>query len=162
MSDWQSIRGDAASLPTDPRNEIFEPRGIVVVAGVMWLGAVLNFLWGISLIWHSARINSLTFRVTGPAGSGQGYWLFMGLLSIVLGFIYVGLARGVRRGDPNSRQLAMIFAGINIVFGLFSFPGGLIEVILGGIVLWLLTRPATIKWFGIPRDYSQRPQVRAM
>jgi hypothetical protein len=156
MSDWQSIRGDASSLPTDPRNEIFEPMGLTVVVALMYLGAAINFLWGLDLIVHAGRMSSLTFRVTGPAGSGQGYWLFMGALTIVVGFIYVAIARGLKRGDPNYRQLAQIFAIIDIVFGVLAFPGGIFQIVVGAWVLWLLSRPSLRKWFDIPRDHGYK------
>ena len=152
MSDWQSIRGDASRLPTDPRNEIFQPVGLTAVIVFMWIGAVVNFLWGLDLILHAARMSSLTFRVTGPAGSGQGYWWFMGALTIAVGFIYVAIARGLRRGDPNFRTLAQIFAVIDIVFGVLAFPGGIFQIVIGGLVLWILSREDMRKWFDIPRD----------
>jgi hypothetical protein len=50
MSDWQSIRGDAASLPTDPMNMTFRPTGVTIVGALIWVAAIWQAIVGVFAI----------------------------------------------------------------------------------------------------------------
>ena len=50
MSDWQSIRGDAASLPTDPMNMTFRPTGVTIVGALICLAAIWQAIVGVFAI----------------------------------------------------------------------------------------------------------------
>jgi hypothetical protein len=149
MSDWQSIRGDAASLPTDPMNMTFRPGGVTFVGVLVYLVAGWQALVGAFAIITaiSSDQKDRFFKGQYLGGVSDGYLWFWGLVAIALAFLFFTLARTVLLGDDFARTVIIALAVLNIVLALFSFPWGIASVILNVLVIVLLTSPKATRWF---------------
>lgn len=155
MSDWQSIRGNAAKLHTDPRNVIFRPASVTASYHLLRVGAVVNLVWGLVVIISvSTHDSPMTRHITGPFIIGSdAFWVFVGLLTIFLGYVGWTAAEGVRDGAAAARYPARTVAHLNIVLGLFAFPWGLFQGLVGLAQVVALNSEGNEQW--IKKDVTQ-------
>ncbi|MFQ6085260.1 MAG: hypothetical protein ACE5OY_03220 [Candidatus Bathyarchaeia archaeon] len=69
-------------------------------------------------------------------------------LSIIVGAFNLVLAWGLWIGASWAWLLALIFAGLGILQGLFNFPAGLLTVLINAVIIYYLTRPHVKGFFG--------------
>ena len=149
MSDWQSIRGDAASLPTDPMNMTFRPGGVTFVGALIWVAAVWQAVVGVFAIIVAISSDQRERFFDGQflGTVSDGYLWFFGLASLALAYLYIVLSRTLLAGDDFARIITIALAVINIVFALFSFPWGILSMVLSILVIALLCSPKATRWF---------------
>jgi hypothetical protein len=111
--------------------------------GVMVLG-VLATLVGVMYLFGGLRLmNVVTF---GPVESGNGVW-FSGLLTLIVGVIWLGVGGALFSLQPWGLlfvEIMAIFALMEAVFTMFggaSLNTGLGLVLLPLLVLWYANRP---------------------
>lgn len=96
-------------------------------------------------------ILALIAAVVALFGIGDGFTsaIFAALVSGVLGLIYVAVAKGIFDGNNGSRLIVAIISVINIIVGVFNFfNGGIIQILVGIIVLILLYSAKAKAFFG--------------
>jgi hypothetical protein len=149
MSDWQSIRGDAASLPTDPMNMTFRPGGVTFVGALIWVAAIWQALVGVFaiIVAISSDQKERFFNGQYLGTVSDSYLWFFGLASLALAYLYIVLSRTLLQGDDFARIVVIALAVLNIVFALFSFPWGVLSLIVNVLVIALLSGPKAARYF---------------
>jgi len=154
MSDWASIRGDAAKLHTDPRNVIFRPTSVGAAVLLLKVGAVVNLLWGATVVVLSIAKHHAFDGTTGPFnGSSNSFWFWYGVLVIVVGWLGWRRAAGVGTGEAASRFPTIAVSVFNVVLGLLAFPWGMFEAVIGLLQFITLTSEGNEQW--ITKDVTQ-------
>jgi hypothetical protein len=149
MSDWQSIRGDAASLPTDPMNMTFRPTGVTIVGGLIWVAAIWQGIVGFFAILTAISSSQVERFFNGQylGGVSDRYLWAFGLLSVAMSVIFVIIAKTLLAGDDFARVIVVVLATLNIVFALFSFPWGVLSMIVNLLIIGILVGPKASLWF---------------
>jgi hypothetical protein len=155
MSDWASIRGDAAKLHTDPRNVVFRPLSVGAAVVLLRFGAAVNLIWGAVVIVLSIS-KDLPFvgNITGPLGfSSDKFWFWYGVLVLIVGFIGFRRSAGVGTGESAARYPTLSVSIFNTILGLLAFPWGLFLGVLGLLQFVALTSEGNEQW--ITKDVTQ-------
>ena len=111
MSDWYSIRGDAAALPTDPLNMKFRPASVSLASLLVKVAAIWQFILGILVIWSAISTSQLErlFKGQELAKYSDGRLWFTGLIAIFFGLILWNVAKSLKEGDNTARILDVKF-----------------------------------------------------
>ena len=155
MSDWQSIRGDAAKLHTDPRNVIFRPAPVSALVLLLKIGALVNLVWGLVIV-GSVLFEEEPFgrHITGPAWvASDAFWFWTGLLIILIGYWGWKCAPGVHSGEHAARWPARTVAHLNLILGLLAFPWGMFQAVIGLAQLITVNSVGNEQW--IQKDVTQ-------
>ncbi len=129
------------------------PTGVTILAVLMILVALSLLVGGLGTIvgvgvlglvgiFDSPNISIFLPSLTIP---------FVGLIGIVLtilGLVGFLLAWGLWTGKSWAWIVAIIFAIIGIISNLLTLPGGIVGLILNGLIIYYLTRPAVKGYFG--------------
>lgn len=121
---------------------------LVVIEGLFSIFIGLLFV----LARDSATVNG-DIEATGATGSSVALWL--GILLVVIGVVYLLIARGLANGNGFARLLVAAVTVVNIVGGLWllvAHPGAarwstLASILLGVIVLAILYSPKASAFF---------------
>lgn len=112
-------------------NGIARPMGVTLVGIIIVIGGLLGVLFGVLGIFN---LND---------SIGAGIWGV--IVSLVVGIIYLLVAKGIFDGNRISRLIVAIVTVINLLKGLsYLFAGreiivsGLIDIIVSLIILYLL------------------------
>jgi hypothetical protein len=96
-------------------------------------------------------ILALIAAVVALLGIGDGFTsaIAAAIVAGVIGLIYLAVAKGIFDGNNGSRLIVAIVTIINIIVGIFNFMnGGLIQILVGIIVLILLYSAKAKAFFG--------------
>lgn len=161
MSDWYSIRGDAAALPTDPLNMKFRPASVSLASLLVKVAAIWQFILGILVIWSAISTSQLErlFKGQELAKYSDGRLWFTGLIAIFFGLILWNVAKSLKEGDNTARIFVIALAVLNIVFGLLSHPWGIVAIVLNALVLYLLANSGSARWFADSTYEVKRPNA---
>jgi hypothetical protein len=119
------------------------PTGVIVLAVLATFVGIMDLLWGLRMM------GVVTF---GPVESGNGVFL-SGLLTFVVGLIWLGVAGALTALKPWGLmfvQIMAIFGLINAVFAMFgtgSIATGIGLMILPGFVFWYANRADIVERF---------------
>ena len=112
-------------------NGVSRPAGVTLVGVIIVLSGLLGVLLGVLGLFN---LNDAV---------GAGIWGV--IVSIVIGVIYLLVAKGIFDGNRVSRIIVAIFTVINILTGIsYLFAGreiivnGIIDIIIALIILYLL------------------------
>lgn len=120
------------------------PTGITILA-------ILEGLGGLLLLFGALAIFALS--AVGYASSGTGGFLVgavggaIAVFLVLLALITFAVAYSFWTGKPWGWWLGIILSGLQIISGLITFPAGILNVALGVIILYYLTRPYVKIWF---------------
>ena len=155
MSDWASIRGDAAKLHTDPRNVIFKPTSVSAAVLLLKIGAAVNLVWGaVVIVLSIAKDQPFVGDITGPLGvSSDKFWFWYGVFVIVVGWLGWRRTHGVDTGEQASRLPTVCVSVFNIILGLLAFPWGMFQAVIGLLQFMALTSEGNQQW--ITKDVTQ-------
>ena len=155
MSDWASIRGDAAKLHTDPRNVIFKPTSVTAAVVFLKIGAAVNLIWGaVVIVLSITKDQPFLGNITGPLGvSSDKFWFWYGVLVILVGWLGYRRVSGVNTGEAASRLPTVSVSVMNILLGLLAFPWGLFQAVVGFGQFMALTSEGNQQW--ITKDVTQ-------
>jgi hypothetical protein len=102
-----------------------------------------------------AGIQLMGIVTFGPVESGNGVW-FSGLLTFIVGVIWIAAGTALYGLQPWAlmfAQIMAVFSLISAVFAMFmmqEWRWGLGEAILAGVILWYLARSETVAAFTGP------------
>ncbi|MGD9957055.1 MAG: hypothetical protein AB7O74_13310 [Candidatus Nanopelagicales bacterium] len=127
------------------------PGGVTFVIVLIWIAAVFNAIIGIWLMLAPFGQNPTITDIQGNQQELPGFWLFMnGALSLLLGFMYVWLARVASIGAASAQVIIQALAVINIIFGLFRLPYGWLGLVLNILILIIASGAKAKAWFSRP------------
>ncbi len=120
------------------------PLGIVilvilqVIGGIFWLGASASAFMG-------AGVAAMVPVFGWLAG---GILILLGLIALFLGLLSFFVAYGLWGGRPWAWTLAILFAILGVIMGILSLPGGILNILIGIVIIYYLTRPHVKTFFG--------------
>jgi len=125
------------------------PFGITLLAVLHVLQALFFFLGGIVLITLGAFIRRGLF---GLPRFLNGVVSLIGVVVIVIGLLYLGLAWGLWTGKGWAWILSLVLAAMGLIVSLISLVRGgfgtIVVLILDAIILYYLFRPNVRAFFG--------------
>jgi len=131
------------------------PTGVTVIGVLQILGGLGSLGFGFILASTYAFLGSLMASgsegVTFSAGFG-GFLAVAGAIIggilIVIGIANLVIAYGIFKGSGWAWMLCIIFAAISMVFGVLTFPVGLITILFNALIIYYLTRRNVKVYFG--------------
>ncbi len=128
------------------------PASVLLVVALVVLSAIFDLAFGIWMVLAPFGPDLTVTDLTGNAQAFPGFALVInGLLSVVLGLMYLWLAREAMIGSRTAYMLVNVLATINIVFGLLRLPYGWLVIGLSAIALLAANTTRAREWF------SQQP-----
>ncbi|MDZ7578411.1 MAG: hypothetical protein U0904_09605 [Candidatus Nanopelagicales bacterium] len=133
------------------------PVSVTGVAVLFVLGAVLQFITAGLYVVLAIRPGEVQEFYGAP--TSDWYWILTAMLSGLLGFIYLWIARQQLAGDPQAWMLANILMVINLFFALFSlgYGTGWAVLALNAVALVLNNTSAAREYFGVGGPTDQMP-----
>ncbi len=109
-----------------------------MIIGILTLFAGIAVAIGIS-------IGGMPFDddVTGLAA------LVAGVVIICMALIYIAVGYGILKGWRVMWYLGVIFTILGVIFGIFSFPVGIVFTVIEIVILYYLFRPGVKEFFKI-------------
>jgi hypothetical protein len=102
------------------------PAMVTFLAALIWVIAIFNV--GLGVLMVLAPIGENPAVLSAPGGISieisTSYLLINGLLSIVLGLIYVTISKMILIGSRSAQVVIQALAVINIIFGFMTLPYG--------------------------------------
>ena len=124
------------------------PFGVLVIAALVLLSALFDLATGIWMMLAPLGANPSVTDLAGNTQEIPGFFLFInGLLSFVLGLMYLWLMKMTLIGSGTAYVLVNFLSILNIFFGLFRLPFGWGIIILSALVLILANTKAAKAWF---------------
>ena len=124
------------------------PGGVTAVIILIWIAALLNIALGIWMLLAWIGDNPAITDAQGNAITIPTFYLIInGLLSLLLGVMYVWLARLAGIGSQQAHVIIQALAVINIVFGFFRLPYGWSAIVINAIILFLMSTAGAKQWF---------------
>lgn len=124
------------------------PFGVVLVAALVFISGLFDIIFG---VWMLLAPLGGAPTITDLAGNEQqisSFFLVMnGLLSVVLGFMYMWLTKMTLIGSATAYVLINFLAILNIFFGLFRLPFGWGIIVLSALALLLVNTSKAKAWF---------------
>jgi lysylphosphatidylglycerol synthetase-like protein (DUF2156 family) len=138
------------------------PLGITLLSVLHILQAILFFLGGVALIVLGAFIRRGLF---GPPRLLHGVVSLIGVVVVVIGLLYVGLAWGLWTGKGWAWVLSLVLAVLGLIVSLIALVrgrfGAIVVLILDVIILYYLFRPNVRAFFGEQKTPPQPTPVAA-
>jgi len=124
------------------------PAGVVVVAVLIFLSAVFNIAFGVWMMLAPIGNNPTVTDLLGNAQEVPGFYLFAnGLLSVILGLMYLWLMRLTLAGSSTAYILITVLSTINVFFGLLRLPYGWGMIFVSAIILLMVNTRMARQWF---------------
>jgi hypothetical protein len=120
------------------------PAGAIVLAVIVTAGAVFYFCLGLWLAFFDVP----TVHNSDPSLAELPDWvpLVNGLLSLTLGLLYLILLRMVLGRTNSAFPMVQAIAFVNLVFGFFRLPAGMIAIAVSALIFTVSNNAATKQW----------------
>lgn len=131
------------------------PTGVTVL-GVLQiltgLGSLgLGFMLAVTYAFLGSLMASGAEGVTFSAGFGGILVVagaIIGAILMVIGIANLLIAYGLFKGKSWAWMLCLIFAVISAVFGILTFPVGIVTIVFNALIIYYLTRRNVKVYFG--------------
>jgi hypothetical protein len=131
------------------------PTGVTVIGVLQILAGLGSLGFGFILAVTYAFLGSVlaggSEGVTFSAGFG-GFLVVAGAIIggilVLIGIVDLVVAYGVFKGKGWAWMLCIIFAVISMVFGILTFPVGIITILFNALIIYYLTRRNVKEYFG--------------
>jgi len=128
---------------------VARPFGITLLAVLHVLQAIIYFLGGIGLIALGEFMRRGYFGMHRFLGGAAAV---IGVVVLIVGVLYLGLAWGLWGGKGWAWTVSLILAALGIIFSLISLVFGgfaaIIVLILDAIIIYYLLTPHVRRFFG--------------
>lgn len=120
------------------------PTGATVLATIVAAGAVFYFSLGLWLAFFDVP----AIETNDPSLAALPAWvpLVNGLLSLTLGLFYLILLRMVLGRTNSAFPMVQAIAFVNLAFGLFRLPAGVIAIAVSVLIFAVSNNAATKQW----------------
>ena len=123
------------------------PASILVTGLLIGLGAVFNFAMGLIFSLAPEDLKAIAVPRT-PSGSPPQLLIIAGVACIAFGFVYLWVFKEFFNKSPIAIVLIYTIAAINILFGIFRWPVGLLLIAINLLVIFLVRSNSAKKWLG--------------
>ncbi|MGI0079348.1 MAG: hypothetical protein ACRECH_06960 [Nitrososphaerales archaeon] len=128
--------------PTPPQRPASRPTGVTILAILEILGGLLLLFGAAALFAVSAIAGSIAgVPMVGAFGAGLGAFL------VILALLSFAVAYSFWTGKSWGWWLGLILAVLQIISGIITFPAGILDLVIGFVILYYLTRPHVKVWF---------------
>ena len=118
------------------------PASILVAAALVAVGAIFNFVMGLLLSLAPQFLEGIEVPTT-PSGAPTQVLLITGIACIAFGFVFLWIIKELFNKSQFAVVMIYTISAINILFGLFRLPFGLLTISLNLIVVFMIrTGPA--------------------
>lgn len=124
------------------------PAGVVFVAILILLSALFDIAFGVWMMLAPIGNNPTVTDLLGNVQEVPGFYLFAnGLLSVILGLMYLWLMRLTLAGSSTAYVLITVLSAINVFFGLLRLPYGWGIIFVSAIILLMVNTRSARQWF---------------
>lgn len=130
---------------------IKRPGGVTFLVVIAYINGIFSIITGVL-----ALISVASPEAVSSTGMGSAGLVVFGIVQLLLGLLYIYLARGLSRGDARARLITIVINILVIVSGVFGFilPGNqrgtsLVQVVLAIISLVILFTPRAKEFFRV-------------
>lgn len=115
------------------------PTGVKIISIWHYFGGILAILLGILSFIVAGMIGSESMDIPVLGVLGVGLLIVGGLILVAFGIVILFVGRGLWKGKSWARTVAIIFAGIGILFSIFAMiagdiSGNLPNVVINGVI----------------------------
>ena len=121
------------------------PPSILAAAMLIAVGAVFNFAMGLLLSLAPQLLAGIATPTT-PSGAPAQLLLISGVASIIFGFVFVWIIKELFNKSHLAIVMIYTLSIINILFGLFRLPLGLVTIFLNLLVIFLVRSESAKRW----------------
>lgn len=121
------------------------PTSILVAAFLISTGAIFNFAVGLLLSLAPQFLEGID-ALTTPSGAPSQLLLIAGIACIAFGFVFVWIIKELFNKSQFAIVMIYTLSIINILFGLFRMPLGLLTISLNLLVIFLVRSNSAKQW----------------
>lgn len=121
------------------------PMSILVATFLISTGAVFNFVIGLILALAPQLLEGVDVPTT-PSGAPSQLVLIAGIACIAFGFVFVWIIKELFNKSQSAIVMIYTLSIINILFGLFRLPLGLLTISLNLLVIFLVRSNTSKQW----------------
>jgi hypothetical protein len=121
------------------------PMSILVATFLISAGAIFNFVIGLILALAPQLLEGIDAPTT-PSGAPSQLILIAGIACIAFGFVFVWIIKELFNKSQSAIVMIYTLSIINILFGLFRMPVGLLTIALNLLVILLVRSNSAKQW----------------
>jgi undecaprenyl pyrophosphate phosphatase UppP len=118
---------------------------IWIAAFLVFVAAVFNFVIGLLLALAPQLLEGIDESTT-PDGAPSQLVLIAGIACIAFGFVFVWTIKEILNKSQFAIVMIYTLSIINILFGLFRMPLGLVTISLNLLVVYLIRSNSAKQW----------------
>jgi undecaprenyl pyrophosphate phosphatase UppP len=121
------------------------PMSIWIATFLVFVAAVFNFVIGLLLALAPQLLEGIDESTT-PDGAPSQLVLIAGIACIAFGFVFVWTIKEILNKSQFAIVMIYTLSIINILFGLFRMPLGLVTISLNLLVIYLIRSNSAKQW----------------
>ena len=121
------------------------PTSILIAASLIAIGAVFYFVIGLLLSLAPQLLEGIDVPAT-PSGAPSQLLLVSGIACIAFGFVFVWILKELFNKSQFAIVMIYTLSIINMLFGLFRMPLGLLTISLNLLVILLIRSNSAKQW----------------
>ena len=121
------------------------PASILIAAVLVAIGAIFNFVIGLLLSLAPEYLEGIEVPTT-PSGAPTQLLLITGIACIAFGFVFLWIIKELFNKSPFAIVMIYTISVINILFGLFRLPFGLLTISLNLFVVFMIRSNSAREW----------------
>jgi Zn-dependent protease with chaperone function len=121
------------------------PMSILLATALIAVAAVFYFALGLLLTLAPQLLEGIDVPATAD-GSPSQLLLLAGIACIAFGFVFVWIVKELSNKSQFAIVMIYTLSIINILFGLFRMPLGLLTIILNLLVIFLIRSNSAKQW----------------
>jgi hypothetical protein len=121
------------------------PTSILIAASFIAVGAVFNLVIGLLLSLAPQLLEGIDIPST-PSGAPSEFLLVSGIACIAFGFVFVWILKELFNKSQFAIVMIYTLSIINMLFGLFRMPLGLVTIALNLLVIILIRSNSAKQW----------------
>lgn len=124
------------------------PVGVSIVVVLIVISAVFDLIVGTWMILSTFGSNPTFTDHLGNSQEISGFYLFInGLLSVILGLMYLWLAKMTLIGSATAHMLIVVLSAINMFYGLFRLPYGWGIIVISLLIIIMVNTKSAKAYF---------------
>lgn len=121
------------------------PASILIATLLVAIGAIFNFVVGLLLSLAPQLLEGIEVPTT-PSGAPTQILLITGIACIAFGFVFLWMIKELFNKSAFAIVMIYTISAINILFGLFRLPLGLLTISVNLIVIFLIRSKSARQW----------------
>ena len=121
------------------------PISILIAATLIAIGAIFNFVIGLVLSLAPQLLQGIEVPTT-PNGAPTQLLVIVGVACIAFGFVFIWILRELFNKSQFAMVMIYTISIINILFGLFRMPLGVVTIGLNLMVIFLVRSNSAKQW----------------